>query len=132
MPTHHAACSCEQLRLTADGDPIRVSICHCLACQRRSGSAFAVAARFAAEQISVDGRFSEYVRISDEGEERIFRFCPDCGVTVFYGYPSASDMVAVPVGVFADPSFPAPVRSIYETRMHPWVRLPADIEHETE
>jgi hypothetical protein len=132
MPTHHGMCSCEQLRLTADGDPIRVSICHCLACQRRTGSAFGIAARFAAEQISVDERFSEYVRTSDDGEERIFRFCPDCGATVFYGYPSAPDMVAVPVGVFADPSFPPPVRSIYETRRHPWVGLPADIEHETE
>jgi hypothetical protein len=51
---------------------------------------------------------------------------------VFYGYPSAPDMVAVPVGAFADPSFPAPVRSIYETRMHPWVGLPADLERETD
>ena len=40
------------------------------------------------------------------------------------------EMTAVPVGVFADPNFPVPVRSIYETRQHPWVQLPDGIEHE--
>jgi hypothetical protein len=40
-------------------------------------------------------------------------------------------MIAMPVGVFADPSFPAPVRSIYEKRMHGWVSLPDGIDHDT-
>ena len=40
-------------------------------------------------------------------------------------------MIAMPVGVFADPSFPAPIRSIYENRMHEWVSLPDGIEHDT-
>src|SRR5919197_2204068 len=114
MITRHAACSCEQLRLTAEGDPIRVSICHCLACQRRTGSAFGVQARFAADRVSVVGRYADYVRRSDEGEERTFHFCPDCGATVFYAIATMADSVAVPVGAFADPSFPPPIRSIYE------------------
>ncbi|MFN2470768.1 MAG: aldehyde-activating protein, partial [Gaiellaceae bacterium] len=38
MSNRHAACSCGQLRLTVEGEPVRVSICHCLACQRRTGS----------------------------------------------------------------------------------------------
>ena len=40
MTTHHAECSCGQLQVDADGDPVRISMCHCLACQRRTGSAF--------------------------------------------------------------------------------------------
>ena len=130
MATHKAACSCGQLRLIADGDPIRVSICHCLECQRRTGSVFGVQARFDAEQLRTEGRSSEYVRISDDGEERIFSFCPECGGTVFFKFPTMPDMIAVPVGVFADPNFPMPIRSIYETRRHPWVQLPDGIEHE--
>jgi hypothetical protein len=126
MASHEAACSCGQLRLIADADPIRVSICHCLECQRRIGSVFGVQARFDAEQLRTEGRSSEYVRISDEGEERIFSFCPECGGTVFFKFPSMPEMI----GVFADPDFPAPIRSIYETRQHPWVRLPDGIEHE--
>jgi hypothetical protein len=131
MATRSAACSCEQLRLVAEGDPIRVSVCHCLACQRRTGSAFGVQARFDADQVRIEGRHTDYVRVSDDGEERIFSFCPECGATVFFRMPAFPDMVAVPVGAFADPDFPAPIRSIYETRKHSWVDLPDRIERET-
>jgi len=79
MASREAACSCGQLRLTAEGDPIRISMCHCLACQRRTGSAFGIQARFPANRVQMAGRFSDFVRISDEGEQRTFHFCPDCG-----------------------------------------------------
>src|SRR5437867_761037 len=129
MATRGAACSCGQLRLTAEGDPIRIPMCHCLACQRRTGSAFAIQARFTSDRVHVVGRFSDYVRVSDEGhEERTFHFCPECGATVFYTTSDAPDVIAVPVGAFADPSFPPPTVSVYESRRHPWVALPAAIE----
>jgi hypothetical protein len=128
--THHAACSCGQLRLTAEGDPIRISMCHCLACQRRTGSAFGIQARFPSERVQVVGRSSRYVRTSDDDDEgRSFHFCPDCGATVFYTLSPAPDVVAVPIGAFADPSFPAPTVSVYESRRHPWVAVPAAAEH---
>jgi hypothetical protein len=103
-------------------------MCHCLACQRRTGSAFATQARFPSDRVHVAGRHNDYVRVSDEGEERTFRFCPDCGATVFYTTGDAPDLIAVPVGAFADPSFPPPTVSVYESRRHPWVALPAGIE----
>ena len=113
MVTHDAACSCGKLRLTANGDPVRVSICHCLACQRRTGSAFGLQARFLASEVQVTGAFAEYIRTSDHGEKRTFRFCPDCGATVYYTLDGADDRIAVPVGAFADPTFPAPTRSVH-------------------
>ena len=121
-----ASCSCGQLRATVDGDPIRVSVCHCLACQRRTGSAFGVQARFAKEQVEIEGRHTEYVRISDEGDERAFHFCPQCGATVFYTGPFMPDAIAIPVGAFADPSFPSPGFSNWEERRHAWVSLPEE------
>ena len=127
VSTRHAACSCEQLRLTVEGDPVRVSICHCLACQRRTGSAFGYQARFDAEHVTIEGASREYVRVSDDGQRRTFHFCPDCGATVFYA--AEPGIVAVPVGAFADPSFPAPTRSVWEERRHSWLGLPDDIEH---
>jgi hypothetical protein len=131
MATHTAACSCGQLSLTAEGEPIRISVCHCLACQRRTGSAFGVQARFTSDHVRVDGRYRDYVRTSDEadGKEHAFHFCPDCGATVFYSDPAAPDLVAVPVGAFADPAFPPPTVSIYESRQHPWLTLTAAVEH---
>jgi hypothetical protein len=125
VSTRHAACSCEQLRITVEGDPVRVSICHCLACQRRTGSVFGVQARFDAEQVTIEGESREFLR-----GKAAFRFCPDCGATVFYTIEGMPGSVAVPVGAFADPSFPPPVRSVWEERQHSWVRLPDEIEHE--
>jgi hypothetical protein len=76
-----------------------------------------------------EGASRRYMRVSDEGERRAtFHFCPDCGATV-YTREATPRIVAVPVGAFADPSFPAPTRSVWEERRHPWLRLPDDIEH---
>ncbi len=124
MTTRYAACSCEQLHLTVEGEPVRISICHCLACQRRTGSAFGAQARFPAEDVRIEGRYTEYVRISDEGEGRTFSFCPECGATVFYKSESQPELIAVPLGAFADPTFPEPTVSVWEERRHPWVDLP--------
>jgi hypothetical protein len=129
MATRDAACTCGHLHLTAEGDPVRISMCHCLACKRRTGSAFGIQARFVASAVHVTGRYSDYVRTSDDGEQRTFHFCPDCGATVFYTLEGVPDVVAVPIGSFADPAFPPPTVSVYESRRNPWVVLPAAIEH---
>jgi hypothetical protein len=129
VTTREATCSCGQLRLEADGEPVRISMCHCLACQRRTGSVFGAQARFPREQVRVEGRHTDYVRVSDEGEGRIFHFCPECGSTVFYELDSVPDVYAVPLGAFADPAFPAPRVSVYESRRHFWVAVPEGAEH---
>lgn len=129
MATHEASCSCGQLRLTAQGEPVRISMCHCYACQRRTGSAFGMQARFPAEHVQIEGRHTVYERISDDGEGRTFRFCPECGATVFYTTGDSAELIAVPVGALADRDFPPPTVSIWEERKHPWVGLPADMEH---
>jgi hypothetical protein len=38
MTIRRAACSCGQLHLTIEGEPSRISMCHCLECQRRTGA----------------------------------------------------------------------------------------------
>jgi hypothetical protein len=125
-----ASCSCGQLTAKVQGEPLRVSICHCLACQRRTGSIFGVQARFHEREVEITGTSSVYVRIGDEGGRIAFHFCPACGATVHYrveGYDL--ETVAIPVGAFAEPGFPAPSVSVYEERMHPWCGLPDGIAH---
>jgi hypothetical protein len=110
-----------------EGDPVRVSVCHCLACQRRTGSAFGFQARWPRESVRIEGESREFVRSSDDGdEERRFHFCPHCGATVYY--VTEPESVAIPVGALADPDFPEPTVSVWESRRHPWVALPADAE----
>jgi hypothetical protein len=102
-------------------------VCHCLACQRRTGSVFGAQARFAAAAVTVSGASTEFVRVGDAGTRTTFNFCPTCGATVYYRLPD--EMIAIPVGAFADPTFPAPVFSVYEERMHSWVTIPGDVTH---
>ena len=87
-------------------------------------------AGYKADQVQVDGRFNDYSRISDEADrkEHVFHFCPECGSQVFYTEPSEPDLIVVSVGSFADPSFPPPTESGYDTRRHSWVGLPDSIE----
>lgn len=124
-----ASCTCGQLAARVDGDPVRVSVCHCLACQRRTGSVFGVQARFRREEVTVSGASTAYVRAGDEGPGARFHFCPQCGATVFYELLGLDDYLAIPVGAFADRDFPPPTVSVYEERMHRWVTLPAGVEH---
>ena len=130
MKTRRASCSCGQLTAVTQGEPGRVSICHCLACQRRTGSVFGVQARFSRDRVHIEGTSKEWVRIADEGSKVAFHFCPLCGSKVYYavaGYDEGS--IAIPVGAFAEPDFPAPIFSVYEERMHSWIGLPPDVEH---
>ncbi|MFC6632148.1 GFA family protein [Microbulbifer taiwanensis] len=129
MSTRQAACSCGQLALVAEGEPVRISICHCLACQRRTGSVFGVQARFPVARVTVEGHSREYVRTADGGNRIHSHFCPQCGATVYLFLDSEPELIGVPVGVFADPEFPAPPASIYEVHKHHWVPLPEQIEH---
>ena len=56
MATRRAACSCGQLHLTIEGEPARISMCHCLACQRRTGAVFGSQSRFRPDQVTVAGK----------------------------------------------------------------------------
>jgi hypothetical protein len=129
MSKHFASCSCGQLTAQVTAEPVRVSICHCLACQRRTGSVFGQQARFRREHVSVSGVASEYIRVGDEGSRVKFHFCPSCGSTVYYEPEGMEEYFAIPVGAFAEPGFPAPSVSVYESRMHSWVVPPPQAEH---
>jgi len=129
MTVRHAACSCGKLAVTVRGEPMRISVCHCLECQRRTGSVFGAQARFRSADVEITGPSTAYRRIADSGNAITFHFCPECGSTVYYLPEAEPDVVAVTIGAFADPKFPWPRVSVYESRKHAWVGLPDGIEH---
>jgi len=129
MSSRVAACSCGQLRVTCEGEPVRVSICHCDACQKRTGSAFGAQARWAESAVRIEGNERQWTRIAESGNLVTFRFCAVCGATVYWTLAVLPNFVAVALGAFADATFPAPLVSVYDVHRHPWVKLPDDIEH---
>jgi hypothetical protein len=129
--SHHASCSCGQLYLDVEGEPVRVSVCHCLACQQRTGSAFGAQVRFPRDQVDgPHGSSTAFTRAGDSGGEVTFHFCPICGTTLYWLI--APNFITVTLGAFADPKVPwSPKHSVYEERAHPWSRVPngPDVEH---
>lgn len=125
-----ASCQCGQLQAVCWGEPVRISVCHCLACQKRSGAPFAAQVRFPEDQVRITGASHTWTRIADSGNAAEFHFCPDCGSTVWYRSRPHSDAIAIAIGAFADPAFPAPWFSVWEERRHPWVSIIGEgIEH---
>jgi hypothetical protein len=123
-----AACSCGQLRIRTIGEPRIVSSCHCLACQRRTGSVFAASAFFLRDQVvATEGESNAFRRQGDSGAWLTFRFCPNCGSTVFWENERLPDIVSIAVGAFADPDFPPPARTVWTETRHDWLAFPESI-----
>ncbi len=118
------ACLCGAVTVTLARTPTIVNMCHCAACQRRSGSPFGMAVWLAEAEVVVVGATRRHAFRSDRGRDVENRFCPDCGSTVAFTVAINPGMVAVPAGLFADPTTPPPLRSVFEERRHPWVVVP--------
>lgn len=128
MPTHTphsdirtAHCACTALTLHCSGAPERVSLCHCQACQRRTGAPFGIAAFYRDVSIRITGQSARYTRGSDSGYDITFHFCADCGSTVYWFPHRKPGLIAVAVGAFADPAFPAPTQEVFAEYRHSWV-----------
>ena len=127
-PTRVAHCACGQLRAEAQGDPLRVNICHCIECQRRTGSPFGIGAWYVKADVHVTGDCKTYMR-HIEGRVVSNHFCPNCGGNVLWEASKREGLIAIAVGMFGDPTFPPPARSIFEEEKHPWIELTGEMEH---
>ncbi|WP_242121499.1 GFA family protein [Sphingomonas lacusdianchii] len=125
-----ATCRCGSVRAICTGAPLRVLVNHSPDSQRRSGSAFAVDARFAQDRVSLDGPTSRWSALEGDGTRTTYRFCATCGSTLAYTNDARPGEVAIPVGAFADPQFPPPTVSDWEQTRHPWAAITGDtVEH---
>src|SRR5437660_7894833 len=84
MTTRCAACNCRKLEIVCEGEPVRISMCHCLECQRRTGAVFGGQAWFTQQQTTISGNSTQFTRQSDAGRSVSFRVCPICGSTVYW------------------------------------------------
>ena len=79
-----AECHCGRLRVIAAGEPERVYLCHCKACQRRTGTAFHFGVSYPRRQVRLEGAHKIYERGADSGSKIRFYFCPNCGSNLYW------------------------------------------------
>ena len=120
-----ASCQCGQLRATVADDATSFTVlCHCTDCQRRSGSPFGVIGYFGSEAVTIGGEAGEFSRTNNSGNRVTSGFCKSCGSTIYVLLSKNDALIGIPVGTFADPDFPMPVRAVWDQRRHHWVELP--------
>jgi hypothetical protein len=124
MTRREAFCACGALSVRTKGEAARLSLCHCLDCKRRTGSAFGWNATFSADQVEIVGTYRSFARGSDDGFWVRHHFCENCGVSAFYEIERRPGMISIPAGLFADPDFPPPRVEVYEKRRCPWLPDP--------
>jgi len=119
----NARCLCGALALSLPGPSKLVVACHCIDCQRRTGAPFGVGAFYPAEAVTVSGTSKEFARTADSGGVVRTYFCANCGSTVYWKLDNLPALIGVAVGTMADPTYPAPVRSVFEQSKHAWVEI---------
>jgi hypothetical protein len=104
--------------------PLIVHCCHCLNCQRQTGSAFAINLLIESEYVDSLGREPERVSVPRSGAKRqqVYR-CPVCKTAVWSTY-SGRSVFFVRAGTLDEPSAVTPDVHIYTRSKLPWVTLP--------
>jgi len=105
-----AQCHCGTLRATTSGEPLLVAICHCKACQQRTGALAASVAGFAKAQVTIEGQTKVFDRYGESGRKVRFYFCPNCGTSLYWEADGRPGSYILAVGAFADPNFPPAIR----------------------
>jgi hypothetical protein len=119
-------CSCGEVRYRLTSEPLFVNCCHCLNCQRQTGSAFVINLLVEADRVAVTSGEPRAVEVPrDDGKAQRIHRCPACQVAVFseYGWP---EILFVRGGTLDDPSAVKPDAHIYTRSKLPWVTLPDD------
>ena len=132
MTTRTARCGCGRAEITVEDEPVRVILCHCNFCQRRTGSTFAASGQWAEKSVvAVNGETKRYNGLEVDGVSSPispggvnYYFCPTCGSVLYWDWGvegQAERTVSIGVGNFGDPSFPMPTVEFGTGFRHDWV-----------
>jgi hypothetical protein len=126
---YNGSCACGAVRYEANGEPRRVSVCHCKDCQRRTGSTFGLACYFPRANVRLlAGTTKTFERISEAGRWVRLRFCETCGTTVLWHAEAVPDLVGVAAGTFDDTDWISPKLHVWARSAQGWLRFPEDAE----
>jgi hypothetical protein len=105
-----------------------VHCCHCLDCQRQTGSAFVLNALIETSRVELLSGNPAPVRMpTDSGQPHDIWRCPDCRIAVWSTYGGRSWQRFVRIGTLDTPSALKPDVHIFTRSKVPWVGLPEGV-----
>ena len=117
-------CSCGAVRYRLASEPLFVHCCHCLNCQRQTGSAFVINLLIEAERVEVLAADPEPVDAPrDDGSVQTIYRCPSCRVAVWSEY-GRRDVWFVRGGTLDEPRSVTPDVHIFTRSKVEWLPLP--------
>jgi hypothetical protein len=122
--SREGGCSCGAVRYRLTSQPLFVHCCHCLNCQRQTGSAFVINLLIEADRMELLAGDPQPVDVPrDDGSTQTIYRCPTCQVALFseYGRP---EVRFVRAGTLDDPSGITPDVHIFTRSKLPWVTIP--------
>lgn len=125
--SHEGGCHCGSVRYQLAGEPAMTVNCHCLNCQKSSGSGHVFHLGFAADQLSVTGDTKSFHYTGDSGSKVALHFCPQCGTTLFGESESMPGFKTLRAATLDDSSSFAPQLTVYEKRCQSWDAVDANI-----
>ncbi len=127
-------CVCGNIRYQISGEPLRVTVCHCTWCQRRTETAFGIESVFnIAQVIFLGGTPTKYRHISDvSGRWLDVEFCPQCGSNIGLTLELVQDIRSIAAGTLDNPSWinagKFPFRHVFTRSHRNWSLIPNDVE----
>lgn len=122
-PPYVGGCLCGAVRYTCREKPTHVYFCHCLDCQKESGSPFVTELYLPRPSVTISGMTTRYTRTADTGMAIHRNFCPSCGTVVLTEFDMTPDFVSVKACSLDDASWLVPEFHLYITRKQPWLKL---------
>jgi hypothetical protein len=119
-------CACGAVRYRLTSDPLFVHCCHCLNCQRQTGSAFAINIVIEADRVELLAGEPQPVAVPRGTKTQKIWRCPACQIAVFSQYTSPR-VRYVRAGTLDDAAAVAPDVHIYTRSKLPWVELPESV-----
>ena len=120
-------CSCGAVRYRIKARPIYVHCCHCLDCQKQTGSAFAINGLIEADTVEILGDEPvAYGMPTDSGRLHEIHRCGKCGVAVWSIYGRRPWLRFIRIATLDEPHAIEPDVHIFTRTKVPWVGLPAD------
>jgi hypothetical protein len=116
-------CLCGALRYELSGTLLYAGLCHCLDCQKSTGSAFAPYLGVNSTEVAISGAFTTYNHPLGGGRVSRRNFCPSCGSTVFGGDPSSGTLTLY-AGTLDDSSRFTPYNQIFTCVRRAWAHVP--------
>jgi hypothetical protein len=113
-------CQCGAVTYEAKGDPAMVIQCHCLNCQKSSGTGHVPFAGYPEPQVTVKGKTKTYSYKADSGGTATSHFCPECGSTILGKTTSFPGVMAIRLGSMDDSSAFQPQMDVYMKRLRKW------------